>query len=102
MIGGQIQIKPFSDLIFVYAIGCDACEAAEPELEKFMSAHRDFMVLRVRSDGPYPARLGLRIKATPTYLLRHGGNGFMHVGAMTSKDIESWIESVSDGSEEER
>ena len=99
MIGGAasaLQIEPFTDLIFIYSMSCEACAAAEPDLDKFVKK-TSMMVLRLQAEGPYPARLGIKVKATPTYVLRYGREAFVHVGGLTVDEIETWIEGVRSG-----
>lgn len=87
--------EPLSDLVFVYMPGCEACEAAMPELDKFASSNPNTMIVRVRADGPMVDRLvGKRVKATPTYVYRRGREGFTHEGMMTAKAIHQWIDAI--------
>jgi hypothetical protein len=88
----MIEIEPFSDLIFVFSPGCDASEAAAPELDKFARENPRMMILRIQADGPYVDRLiGKRVRATPTYVFRRGGRGIVHEGMMKSKDLTRWL-----------
>lgn len=82
-------------LYFASARGCPACEAAAPELDRFMRKHPELIVLTIDAEGPFPERLGLTIKATPTYALAVGGQvvGAVH-GAMRVADIEKWLRRV--------
>jgi hypothetical protein len=87
-----MNFRPFADLVFAYMPGCEACEAAEPEVDKFSNANPGMMVLKVRADGPIAIKLlGKPVKVTPTYVLRRGGEGTVHEGALKAKDIERWI-----------
>jgi len=92
----MIQIEPFSDLVFVYAVGCDACEEAQPELDKFAAAYPRMMIVKIQAGGPFVDRLlgRIKIKATPTYVFRLGGEGFSHEGMMTSKELATWIDTI--------
>lgn len=74
--------------------GCQACAVADAELAIFERAHPSVMVLRIDANGPIPARLGMSIKATPTWLFRRDNEGVMKVGAMKAKEIEKWLKSL--------
>jgi len=71
--------------------GCAACAAAAPEIEKFMQKHPELMVLILDADGPLIGKLGVKIKATPTYIFRMGDSGVTRSGAMKCSEIEKWI-----------
>lgn len=81
-------------LYFVYGRGCGACEEAEPELAAFIRANPTLMVVRLDAHGPHPAGLGLKIKATPTYVFRVGSEGIMREGGMTAAEIGEWLNNV--------
>lgn len=93
-----IAFAPFTDLVFVHMPGCEACEAAMPELVKFEAARPSMMVVKIRADGPMVERLlgRLKIEATPTYVVRINGRGVAHVGAMTSKALAKWVDAIID------
>lgn len=78
-------------LYFVHEDGCAACAAARPELEKFISKHPAAMVLSIEARGPFPERLGVKIRATPTYLFRKGDGLVKLEGALRCTDIEKLI-----------
>lgn len=80
-------------MIYIFTMpGCDACEAAEPEIDTFAAQHPLEMILRVRADGPIAKRLGVKIQATPTYMaVDDHGQGIQHVGMMTAAQMEKWI-----------
>lgn len=74
--------------------GCQACEAAAPELDKFMAKHPDLTVVRLDANGPFPERLGIKLKATPTYVFKLGAEGRMKAGMMKAAEIERWLKSM--------
>lgn len=80
-------------MIFVFTMpGCTACEAAEPEIDTYAVAHPMDMILRVAADGPIPGRLGLKIRATPTYVLRRDDGAMVsHEGMMSARELEKWV-----------
>lgn len=81
-------------LYLVRQEGCAACAAAEVELAAFERAHPAVMVIRVDANGPLPARLGLNVKATPTWLFRRDAEGVVKVGVLKAKEIEKWLRSL--------
>lgn len=81
-------------LYFFRSEGCPACAVALPELYRFMARHPALTVLVLDAGGPYPGQLGVKLRATPTYLFRHGEQGETHVGTMKSTDIEKWIRKI--------
>ena len=81
-------------LYFIYGDGCAACEAAKPEFETFMSKHPRLMSLTINAAGPHPERLGLKVKATPTYFFRRGQEGVVYVGVMRATEIERWLKKL--------
>ena len=99
----MIQIAPFVDLVFVYMPGCDACEEAMPEIDKLGSQVPSLMVLKIQADGPLVSRLlgRVKIKATPTYVLRVGGQGYVHEGAMTAKQVKEWMQKITEGEDDD-
>lgn len=84
-------------IYFVFGDGCAACEAAAPEIEKFMLAHPGMLVLRINASGPILEKLGIKIKATPTYLYRRGNEIAAHVGMLTKPQIEKWLKQARSG-----
>lgn len=78
-------------LYFLKQDDCEACAAAKPELDKFAVKHPGMMILVLDANGPHPDRLGLKIKATPTYFFRRGDEGITREGTMKEKEIERWI-----------
>lgn len=81
-------------LYFVKQEGCEACAEAEPELAKFETKHPTVMILRIDANGPFPARLGLKLRATPTYLFRRGTEAVAKVGMLKVAEIEKWMKSL--------
>lgn len=81
-------------LYFVKQEGCPACEAAAPELARFMAAHPRVTVITIDANGPFPERLGLKLKATPTYFFKRGNEGAAVAGAMKMKDLERWVKKI--------
>ncbi len=78
-------------LYFVHADGCSACAAAEPELSAFEQAHPFVMVVRLHADGVIAERMGLKVKATPTYLWHEAAEETeVRVGLLKAKDLEKW------------
>lgn len=71
--------------------GCPACEAAAPELAKFTAKHPTVTVLTLDANGPFAERLGVKVKATPTYVFRHGNDAVTRAGAMKLGELEKWI-----------
>ncbi len=97
MVTGPLTAAVMADrevLYFFRQAGCPACEAALPELYRFMNAHPAATVLILDAAGPYPAQLGITIRATPTYLFRHGEEGEIVARAMKSGEIEKWIRKI--------
>lgn len=87
-----IDVEPFMDLVYVWMPGCDACEAAMPELDAFARENPRIMIVKIQADGPFVSMLRLpKIQATPTYVLRRSGRAFVHVGAMTAAQLAKWI-----------
>lgn len=76
-------------LYVVFAAGCEACEVTRPEVDRFVAHHPRTMVLRVDANGPLPAQMGLKVKATPMFAFRRGAEMVTWVGAMKEKEIES-------------
>lgn len=81
-------------LYIAKAAGCAACMAAETELQTFERAHPSMMILRIDANGPLPERLGLSVKATPTYLFRRDNEGVTKVGMLKAKELEKWLKSL--------
>jgi hypothetical protein len=81
-------------LYIAKAAGCAACMAAETELQTFERAHPSMMILRIDANGPLPERLGLSVKATPTYAFRRDNDMIVRVGVLKSKEIERWLRSL--------
>jgi hypothetical protein len=81
-------------LYFLFEDGCEACAAARPELQKFISKHPTSIVLEIRASGPWPAAFGMKVKVTPTYVFRHGAEMTKTEGAMRATDIEKWIRKI--------
>ncbi len=80
------------EVLYIFrAVGCPACEAAIPEVYRFMESHPAATVLILDAGGPYPAQLGIKIKATPTYVFRRGDQGESFTGVMKASEIERWI-----------
>jgi thiol-disulfide isomerase/thioredoxin len=84
-------------LYFIYGQGCGACEEAAPHLDAFVKKHKTLMVVRLDAGGPHPGRLGLRIKATPSYVFRIGEQGVLREGAMTEGELGDWVKALTDG-----
>ena len=82
---------PFSSLFYFFEDGCEACAAAEPELDEWIRAHPAAQVLKLQAGGPFAGILGRRVRATPTYLLRYGARGAVHEGALSAGELETWI-----------
>jgi hypothetical protein len=87
----------FEVLYFLYGQGCEACAAAEPELVAFMDRHPRLLVLRLDAMGTPAARLGIPIKATPTYVYRRGREGATasHIGLLTAKELDKWVKKAA-------
>lgn len=83
-------------LYFVFAPGCTACAAAEPQLDKFMRDHPWQSVLKLNASGPFIERLGVKVKATPTYVLKVGQEAVLHVGTMSAAQIDKWMRKVTE------
>jgi thiol-disulfide isomerase/thioredoxin len=81
-------------LYFFYSRGCGACEVADPLVDAFAKRHPSIIVLKLDASGGFPARLGLEIKATPTYMFRVGQDGRVKTGAMKVAEIEKWVKSI--------
>ncbi len=86
-------------LYFVYGQGCGACEEASPHLDAFVRENPTLMVVRLDAHGPHPERLGLKIRATPTYVYRVGFQGYAREGGMTAEEIGNWLNAVEGGEE---
>ena len=82
-------------LYFFRQDGCGACEAATPELAKYMTKHPTMQVLTLDAAGPYPAAIGVKVKATPTYAYRHGAALVVVEGAMRVGELEKWIKRIN-------
>lgn len=96
----MIEVPPRESLLFIYREGCEACEAARPELEKFEHDNPSLMVLQISADGPYVRLTGARrVDATPLYVFRRGEQGFAHEGLMKAKEISKWITAIADREE---
>jgi len=78
-------------LFFIRMDGCEACEAAMPEVDKFTSKHPRTMVLTIDANGPIPDQLGVNVRATPTWVFRRGQDAVVKVGFMKVTEIEKWI-----------
>lgn len=81
-------------LYFFRQPNCAACAAAEPQLDAFEGKHPSVTIMRLDASGPFPERLGIKIKATPTYLFRRGGEGRMRAGMLSVKELETWLKSM--------
>jgi thiol-disulfide isomerase/thioredoxin len=81
-------------LYFFKQDGCEACAAAEPELYRFMAKHPTVTVLVMDAGGPFPDRLGLKIRATPTYVFRHGAGMEAKIGVLKHTDVEKWVKKL--------
>lgn len=79
-------------IVFIYADGCPACEAAKPELSKFQVAHPNVAVQRIDLlQAKWPDQ-SWAPKATPTYLAVVDGKrpvGFE--GFMRKEEIEQFL-----------
>ncbi len=91
MINGASILAEREILYFFRMDGCHACEAAEPDLQRFMAKDPTMTVLTFSAAGPYPAQLGVKIRATPTYVYRQGDQGEAHVGTLKTAEVEKWI-----------
>lgn len=78
-------------LFFLYGVGCVACEAAAPELDRY-AAETDLLVLRLNAAGDQAARLGVKITATPTYVYRRGRETVAHVGVLKATQLRRWVD----------
>lgn len=78
-------------LFFLYGVGCEACAAAEPELDRYAAKSRLF-ILRLNAAGDQAKRVLPRVTATPTYVFRRGGQSVAHVGALREKELAKWID----------
>ncbi len=78
-------------LFFLYGIGCEACAAAEPELDKF-AARSGLFILRLDASREQAKRVMKHVTATPTYVFRRGGSQVAHVGALKEKELSRWID----------
>jgi hypothetical protein len=87
-------LNDLETLYFVFQAGCEACEAAEADLRAFEARHPTVQVLRLNAWGPYPERIGLKVKATPTYLFRRGEQGAVREGVLAVADLEAWLGSL--------
>jgi thioredoxin-like negative regulator of GroEL len=95
-----IDYPPLESLIFFFRQGCDSCEEAAPELDKYARSHPRMMVVKVNADGPHPYAYGIaQVNATPLYLFRRGHEGYTHAGALKATQIQKWIDAI-DASEE--
>jgi len=81
-------------LLFV-ADGCPACDAAKPEFERFKTKNPTILALMLDAFGPYPDHFGVKIKLTPTYVLKLGDQGIVHPGAMNATALEKWIKAYT-------
>lgn len=99
-----IEYDPFESIIFLYRHGCSACDAAMPELDKFMMANPRIMVVKLDADGPFVERMtGMRkVEATPVYVYRRGNGGVSLVGAMKNKDIERWLKRIREAQDDDQ
>ena len=84
-------------LYFFKMEGCPACHIAEPEVNKYSTAHPEITVLVLRADGPFPSTLGVNIKATPTYVFRRGNDMAVTTGMLKVKELERWIKKLLRG-----
>ena len=79
-------------LLFFYAKGCPACSVARPEFEKFLAEHRMVNGIAVDADSPFVSLSGRKkIRATPLYVLRKGGETIAHEGVLKAGQIEKWL-----------
>jgi thiol-disulfide isomerase/thioredoxin len=84
-------------LYYFHQAGCEACAAAAPELARFESKHPSLTVIKLDANGPYPGSLGIKLKATPTYALRHGEGIYTIEGALKATDLDRWIKKIGKG-----
>jgi len=83
------------ELLYLFKMnGCSACEAGLAELTRFQVKHPGMMILIFDASGPYPDRLGLTIKATPTYAFRRGDEMIARSGMMKVAELEKWIKGM--------
>jgi len=87
------------EVLYVFTAGnCPACAEALPELEKFVEKHPSLQVLRLDAGGPFPQRIGVKIKATPTYVFRRGEGMASIAGALKASELEKWLRQLDGGS----
>jgi thiol-disulfide isomerase/thioredoxin len=69
--------------------GCEACAAALPEFDRFLAKHPSVTALVYDANGPFAAQLGVKIRSTPTYVFRRGGEVVkIAEGALRLADLE--------------
>lgn len=84
-------------LLFIYAEGCPACEAAKPELEKFRRAYpqifvRGYDLTKPPGAGGWPHNGGWQPTATPTYLATFANRQPVgYVGTMTHGQLTKFM-----------
>lgn len=78
-------------LYFMFQPGCGACEAAEPVFDAVAKAHPLVMALKLNVNGAPAARVGVRIRATPTWIFRIGDKAAVKEGTMTFEQVMAWI-----------
>ena len=81
-------------LYLIRSSSCEACKVAEPEFTEFERKHPMVITLRLDAAGPLPERLGLKVKATPTYAFRRGDEAAVRVGVMKAKELETWLKKM--------
>jgi hypothetical protein len=91
----MVSLLADRELLYIFkSKGCAACEASEVELATFESKHPTVMVLRIDAAGPFPAALGVEVKATPTWGFRRGQEMVTRVGFLKAKEIEAWLKKM--------
>ena len=89
-------------VLFFVQQGCPSCESARPEFEKFKRRNPMQLALELDADGPYPKHFKVKIRVTPTYVLKNDEMGVVHEGAMRSEQIEKWVRAAIGATEDER
>jgi hypothetical protein len=89
----RIDLRPRT-LFFVYANGCPACEEAEPEFDAVMRAKPALLGLKLEVNGPPARNMGVKIRATPTWIYRVGDQATVREGFAPAQAIVEWIEAA--------
>ena len=76
---------------FLFQAGCAACEEAEPHLDRYLTAHPRDMAVKLSADGPFAERIGVKIRATPTYVYIRGAQIVVHEGALDEAELGAWL-----------